>query len=55
MTDEWVELSRKHYKFGYVITEELRPLVGERIKHVLRDVIIGSDGHIADIKYVVLD
>ncbi len=59
---EWTELCRTHHRTETVIpeeetviTEELRHLVGDRIKHVLRDLIIGGDGHIVDIKYVVLD
>jgi len=52
---KWTELCRTHHRTETIITEELRPLVGDRIKHVLRDLIIGGDGHIVDIKYVVLD
>lgn len=53
--DQWTEVTRKHLKFEYIITEELRPLVGDKIKHVLRDIIVSGDGTIKDIKYVVLD
>lgn len=52
---EWTELCRMHHRTETIITEELRPLVSDRVKHVLRDIIIGSDGRIVDIKYVVLD
>ena len=52
---EWTELCRMHHRTETIITEELRPLVSDRVKHVLRDIIIGSDGRIVGIKYVVLD